>query len=79
MNNTNSNTLYFQVCAPRISTVLSENEFDCPTNPGIKCEYTEYIINGICYWTSNTASDKPLNIRRISPLRLKGMYYIIIL
>lgn len=28
-------------------------------------------MHGICYWTSNTSSTKPLNVKKIAPLRLK--------
>lgn len=30
-----------------------------------------YLMHGICYWTSNTSTTKPLDVKKIAPLRLK--------
>lgn len=35
-----------------------------------------YLMHGVCYWTSNTTNSKPLNVKKIAPLRLKNKQYI---
>lgn len=37
---------------------------------------SHYLMHGVCYWTSNTTNSKPLNFRKIAPLRLKNKQYI---
>ncbi|XP_054738538.1 integrin alpha-PS3-like isoform X1 [Anastrepha obliqua] len=44
------------ICAPR---------FLSPTA-------NDYLMNGICYWVQDTLNDNPINVQRISPLRLKS-------
>lgn len=61
------------MCAPRLSTAIGETENECPADSSNKCIDTEYIINGICYWTPRTDTNQPIDIRRISPLRLKSI------
>lgn len=43
------------VCAPRFIT------------PAVN----DYLMHGICYWINDTLSEKPENIKKISPLRSK--------
>ncbi|XP_055844968.1 integrin alpha-PS3 [Episyrphus balteatus] len=43
------------VCAPRLIANLA----------------SDYLMNGICYWTPDTLSDNPLRVKQIAPLRLK--------
>lgn len=47
----------FQVCAPRIIS-------DQP-------KYAQYLMHGICYWTTNTTSFEPHSVEKLAPLRLK--------
>ncbi|XP_065370369.1 integrin alpha-PS3-like isoform X2 [Calliphora vicina] len=46
----------FIVCAPRFIAPVDNND---------------YLMHGICYWINDTLADKPTNVRKISPLRLK--------
>lgn len=32
--------------------------------------YNHYLMNGVCYWTSNTTTARPLNVQKIASLRL---------
>lgn len=47
----------FQVCAPRIISDQSQ--------------YVQYLMHGICYWTTNTTLDKPKAVQKLAPLRLR--------
>lgn len=44
------------VCAPR---------FIAPVGT------SDYLMHGICYWINDTLTEKPMNVRKISPLRLR--------
>lgn len=57
MDGTASDTDKFVVCAP---SILSDQS-----------QYSHYLMNGICYWTSNTASDEPKSVQKLAPLRLR--------
>lgn len=30
-----------------------------------------YLLHGVCFWTTNTSSSEPLNVQKIAPLRIK--------
>lgn len=51
-----SDTDKFVVCAPRFIAPVAN---------------VDYLMHGLCYWINDTLSDKPKNVRKISPLRLK--------
>uniref|UniRef100_W8BH52 Integrin alpha-PS3 n=1 Tax=Ceratitis capitata TaxID=7213 RepID=W8BH52_CERCA len=45
------------ICAPR---------FLAPTA-------NDYLMNGICYWVNDTLNETPVNVQKISPLRLRSL------
>lgn len=53
--------LLVQVCAPRMTSRIKEDQWSI-----------ESIVNGICYWTPDTNGTQPTIVRRIAPLRLTG-------
>ncbi|XP_055326061.1 integrin alpha-PS3-like, partial [Sitodiplosis mosellana] len=55
MDGSDSENDKFVVCAPRIMSDQSR--------------IFEYFLHGICYWTTNTSSSKPVNVQKIAPLR----------
>lgn len=44
------------VCAPRFLSPVAN---------------IDYLMHGLCYWINDTLTDKPTNVHKISPLRLK--------
>lgn len=50
------------MCAPRIVADVADH----------------YLMNGLCYFTTNTSSSRPANVQKIAPLRFKDKQHSVI-
>lgn len=72
----NSEKKDYQMLGAAMDGLGSESDRFVVCGPKLKADLEEslhYLLHGICYWVSETNSDKPNNVRKITPLRQRDM------